>query len=102
VQAPRADIFRVFVYFRGEAGQGRNRVFGEGQLQAFGIEQRNVLLYQRVLWLGKNTNKVGFGERAEFDANRKAALKLGDQIGRLGRVERTRCDEKNWSVRTIP
>ena len=61
----------------------------------FGIEQRDVLLDQRVFRLGKNANEVGLGERAKLHANRKAALQLGNQVGRLRGVERARGNKQN-------
>src|SRR2546425_2234839 len=94
VQAAGADVFGLFVHAGGEAGDGGDRVFGDVELDAFGLQERDVLLDQRILRLGQNANKILFLERLQLNANGKAALKLGDQIGRLGDVKRAGRDEK--------
>src|SRR5882762_7478245 len=95
VQAPRADIFCLLVYACGETGDGSDGVLGDVQLDAFGFQERDVLLDERVLWLGKNSNEIFFLERLQFDTNGQAALKFRDQVGRFRHVKRAGRDEKN-------
>src|SRR6266436_952524 len=95
VQTPGADVFSLFVYAGGEARDGRDGVLGDVELDAFGLQQRDVLLDERILRLGQNANKIFFLQRLQLDANGQAALKLGDQIGRLGDVKRAGSDEKD-------
>ena len=63
MQAASADVFRLLVDARGEAREGRHRIFGEIQLQAFGFQKRDVLLDERVLWLGEDSNEILFLQR---------------------------------------
>src|SRR6267142_397491 len=95
VQAPRADIFCLLVHACGELRDGGDRIFGNVELDAFGLKERHVLLDERVLRLGENSNEIFFLQGLQFDANGQAALKFRNQIGRLGDVERTGSDEKN-------
>src|SRR6202158_1013308 len=95
VEAAGADVFGLLVHAGGEAGDGGDGVFGDVELDAFGLQQRDVLLDERILRLGQNANKIFFLQRLQLDANGQAALKLGDQIGRLGYVKRARRDEKD-------
>ena len=83
MQAPRADIFRFLVHSGGETRDFLNRIIGERQLDAFCLEQRDVLLDQSILRLGQNSNEILNGQRIEFNANRKPALKFRNQIRRL-------------------
>src|SRR6266851_5691477 len=95
VQAPRADIFCLLVHACGKSRDGGDGIFGNVQLHAFGLQERHVLLDERVLRLGENANEIFFLQGLQFDANGQAALQFRDQIGRLGDVERTSSDEKN-------
>ena len=66
-----------------------------GQLDAFGREQRGVLLDQRALRLGQDADEILASERLELDADREAALELRDQVGGFRDVERARRDEED-------
>ena len=57
--------------------------------------QRDVLLDQARFRLGQDAAEILAGQRAQFDADRQAALQFGQQVGRLGDVERARCDEQD-------
>src|SRR5262249_25527040 len=92
VQPPRADILGRFVHARGKGGDLLNGVVGERELDALSVEQRLILLDQRVLGLLQDANKVGFVERLQLDADRKTALQLGDQVAGLGNVKGARGD----------
>src|SRR5262252_6487172 len=90
-----ADVFGLFVDRGGEAGDGFHCVVGDIELDAFGLEQRNVLLGERVFGLRENADEVFFFQRLQLDANGQAALQLGNQVGRLGDVECARGHEEN-------
>ena len=64
VQAARADIFGLLVHLGRESRDGGDGVFGEAELQRLGIEQRDVLLDERVLGLGEDADEIRFGERS--------------------------------------
>src|SRR5947207_4655920 len=95
VQAAGADVFGLFVHAGGKAGDGGDGIFGDVELDAYGLQVRDVLLDQRILRFGQNANKIFFLEGVQLDANGKAPLKLGDQIGRLGDVKRAGSDEED-------
>ena len=59
VETARADVLGGFIHPRGEAGDLLQRVLGKGELDAFGIEQRLILLDQRVLGLLENADEIG-------------------------------------------
>ena len=50
---------------------------------------------QRVRRLGEDAHEVVGGERLELDADREPALHLGDEVARLGHVERAGGDEQD-------
>ena len=62
---------------------------------ALGAEQRLILLGQAGAGLRQDADEVLLRQRAQFDADRQAALKLGQQVGGLGDVERARGDEQD-------
>src|ERR1700722_3652743 len=95
MKASRTDVFGLFVDASGEAGDGGDRVIAERKFQALGIEEGDVLLDQGVLRFSEDADKIGLGKRAELDADGEAALELGNQVGRLGSVERARGDKQN-------
>ena len=80
---------------RGELGDELDRIVGERELDAFGCHQRDVLLDQRAARLGEDPHELRATERLELDANRKAALQLGNQIARLRHVKRAGGDEQD-------
>ena len=49
----------------------------EGQLDAFGFQQGDVLLDQRVLRLRQNADEILDRQRIQFDANRKRPCSSG-------------------------
>ena len=96
VQPARADVLHPLVRHRAPcAPSRRSPSVRELELRALGGHQRRVLLGQRVLRLGHDADEVRLGERLELDADREAALQLGDQVARLGDVERAGGDEED-------
>ena len=79
----------------GKVGDALDGVVGELELDAFGVEQRDVLLDQRVLRLLEDADEILRAERLQLHADRKAALQLGNQVGGLGDVEGAGRDEQN-------
>src|SRR5467141_5275062 len=71
VEAAGADVFGLLVHAGGEAGDGGDGVFGDVKLKRFNIQQRDVLLDERILRLGQNANKIFFLQRLQLDANGK-------------------------------
>src|SRR5688572_1183172 len=88
LQPPRADVLGTRVHLRRQPGDLLDRLGREAQGDALGREERRVLLGQRVLGLGQDAHEVGLGEALELDPNGEAALQLGQQVRRLGGVER--------------
>src|SRR6266852_1062335 len=80
VEAAGADVFRLLVDHGSELRDGVDGVVGDVELDAFGFEQRDVLLNERVLGLGENADEVFFLERLQLNANGQSALQLGDQV----------------------
>ena len=70
-------------------------VFGKGQVDAFGGQQRDVLLDQGALGSVRMRTNSACPSALELDADRKAALQLGDQVGRLRHMERAGGDEQD-------
>ena len=70
-------------------------VLGEAQLDALGLEQRHVLLGQRVLRLLQDADEILLAERLQLHADGEAALQLGDQVAGLGDVEGAGGDEQD-------
>ncbi len=62
---------------------------------AFGLHQRDILLDEARLRLGEDAAEIVARERAELDTDGKPALKLGQEVGGLGDVERAGRDEEN-------
>ena len=90
LQPPRADILDRFVHLGGDAGERLDAVVGEVDRHALGAEQRLILLGQAGAGRRQDADEILLGQRLQLDADRQAALKLGQQVGRLGDVERAR------------
>ena len=95
MQAAGADVFLAFVDQEGDLGQAVDGAFVKADVHALGRQQGHVLAHQRVLGFGEDALEVVAAERAQFDADREAALQLRDQVGRLGHVEGARGDEQD-------
>src|SRR5690349_15403818 len=88
VQAPGSDVLGPLVRLGRVLGDRVDGVLGEAELDALGGEERHVLAGERVLGLGEDPDEVLLLEGLELDADREAALELGDQVRDLGDVER--------------
>ena len=78
VEAAGADVFCLLIHVSGKAGDSGDSVFRDVKLDAFGFQQRDVLLDERILGLGQDANKIFFLQGLQFDANGQAALKFRD------------------------
>ena len=67
----------------------------KASVDALGLHQRHGLLDEARLGLGEDAPEIVLGQRRELDADRQAALQLGQEVGRLRDVERARGDEQD-------
>src|SRR5271165_6490376 len=95
VQAPRADVLRAFIHAEGEVRHLLQRLGSELQLHALSVEQRDVLLGKRRLWLAEDLDEVLDGQRLQLHANGEAPLQLGNQVAGLRNMEGASGDEEN-------
>lgn len=93
VQPAGADVFHRRVDLGGEARKLVDRVVREVQVDLFGLQQRLVLLDQAGFRLGQDAAEILPRQGLQFDPDRQAALKLGQQVRRLGDVEGAGRDE---------
>ena len=89
MQPAGADVLDRGVDRDGDVGQRVDGVIGETERQTLGAHERDHLLDQARLGLGEDAAEVGAGQRFQFDADRQPALQLGQQVRRLGEMERT-------------
>src|ERR1700740_2571105 len=95
MEAARANIFRLFLDAGGKACDGRYGVLRKAKLHALGVKKCNGLLEQGVLCVGQDADEVFFLKRLQLDADRQAALQLGDQVRRLGDMKCSGGDEED-------
>ena len=88
LQPPGADILDRLVDLGGDAGERLDAVVGEGDGDALGAEQRLILLGQAGAGRRQDADEILLGQRLQLDADRQPPLKLGQQVGGLGDVER--------------
>ena len=84
VQPAGADVLRGLVHLVGESASASMASSVNSSVDAFGLQQRRVLLGERVLRLGEDADEVVLGQVLQLDADREAALQLGHQVARLG------------------
>jgi hypothetical protein len=99
VQAAGADVLGVLVDTGGELGNLGQGVAGEAELDAFGLEQRLVLLDQRVLRIRMKSPSV-----SDFSSTRMGKRPCSSGIMSLG-LETWKAPaamNRMWSVRTKP
>ena len=95
MQPAGADVLHRAVHLVGDVRQGRDAVGRELQSHPLRGQQFGVLLGQGVLRLGQDAQEVLALQVGQLDPDREAALQLGDQVARLGEVERARRDEQD-------
>ena len=95
LEAAGADIFDFAIHLRRDAGDGADAVFGEADIDPLGTDQRAILFGQRCLGVRQDRHEVILGQAFQFDADRQAALQLGEQVAGLGDMERAGRDEQD-------
>src|SRR5690606_14146431 len=95
VKSSRSNILYLGVDREGHSGNLFYCFLGKGNLNPFRFKQRFVLLRQSVLWLGQDAYKILLGQVSQFNTDRKAPLKFGNEVGRLGDMERSRRDKQD-------
>ena len=95
LQPARADVLDRAIDLGGDARDRRDRVVGEVELDAFGPHQRHILLDEARLGVGEDALEILLGQGIELDADRQAALQLGQEVGGPGDVEGAGGDEQD-------
>lgn len=62
IEATGADVFGLGIHAGGDVGDGGEGVFGEGDVDAFGLEERGVLADEGLPRLGQDAAEVILGE----------------------------------------
>lgn len=62
IEAAGADVFGLGIHAGGDVGDGGKGVFGEGDVDAFGLEERGVLANEGLPRLGQNAAEVILGK----------------------------------------
>lgn len=62
IEAAGADVFGLGIHAGGDVGDGGEGVFGEGDVDAFGLEERGVLADEGLPWLSQDAAEVILGE----------------------------------------
>src|SRR6185503_14550621 len=95
MQAPGADILDRAVDIGGKRGECIDCVLAESERHLLGLHQGLVLLDEACFRLDQDTAEVVARERVQLDADRQAALQLGQEVRRLGHVKGARCNEQD-------
>ena len=80
MEAAGADVLDAVIHLHGDIGDGFDGVGFEGEVDAFGFHQGDVLRDETGFRLGEDALEIIAAERPEFDADRQAALKFGQQV----------------------
>jgi len=70
LQPPRADILHRRIDRDGDVSQRVDGAVGDVERDAFGLQQRDILLDQRRLRFGQDAAHVVAGQRFQLDADR--------------------------------
>ena len=62
IEAAGTDVFGLCIHAGGNVGDGGKGVLGEGDVDAFGLEERGVLANEGLPRLGQNAAEVILGE----------------------------------------
>ena len=95
MQAPRADIFNIFVDTCRHFGNGRNTVIREIKGDIFCSHKSDILFDQAVVRLNQNMFEIIFGQCVKLNPDWQTALKFRKEIGWLGNRKRARRNEKD-------
>src|SRR5262249_31792278 len=95
VEAAGPDILGALVDQGRKFGDLLQPIGGEFDLHLFSVHQRLVLRGKRIGRLLQDAQEIVFAKGVELDADRKAALKLGDEVARLGDVKGPGSDEQD-------
>src|SRR5690606_33176109 len=95
VQATSSDVLGALIDREGQFRQPANAIFGEFQLHVLGGQQGMILLGQRRIGVAQNAHEIIGGERVKLDADGKAALQFGNQVGRARQVEGARGNKQD-------
>src|SRR5215472_2310125 len=95
VEAPGTDVLQGSIDPFRVTRDLANGLFRKLKIDVLRSQQRRVLLEQSILGLGQNPNEVLLSQGIELDPYRKAALKLRNEVGRLGHVKGAGGDEQD-------
>ena len=87
VQTTGTDVFGFLVNLPGDLSDAFDAAWLELDGQAFGFQQRTVLLGERRVRLAEDAFEVFRRQRLELNTNRQTTLQLGHQVARLAQVE---------------
>src|SRR6267143_3032972 len=93
VKPAGADVFRLLIDAGSEFRDSVDSIVGDVELDAFGFEQRDILLDERILGLGENAHEVLFLQGLQLNADGQATLQLGNQVRRFADVKGAGGDE---------
>jgi hypothetical protein len=94
-EPPSADVLGPLVHLPGDARDAADGVGRELEGHALGGEQQRVLLDQARVRLREDGLEILDRERSELDADREPTLELGNEVARLGQMERAGGDEED-------
>ena len=77
LQPAGTDILDLAIHLGRDPRHRANAVLGELDGHALGADQRLVLRRQRCLGVGEDRDEIILGQALQLDADRQAALKLG-------------------------
>ena len=95
MEPSRANILHSRIDLIGDSGNFLDSLIGENQFDLLSFQEGLILHDQGILGLFEDADEILLTERGQFDPYRKPALELGNEVGRLGDVERSGGDEKN-------
>src|SRR6266540_5192740 len=95
VEPAGPDILRAIIHLGRDVGDLLDRVGGKIDRHLFRGKESDLLFDERVLRLGQDPDEFRLAERIQLHPDRKPALKLWDQVGWFGNMERARGDEQD-------
>ena len=95
MEAAGADVFDAFIHHGADLRDFGDGVVGDVEAHALSRHQGDILFDEARFGFGQDAHEIGFGQGAQFDADGQAALQFGQQVRRLGHVERAAGDEQD-------